>query len=251
MNQLSKEQIQVFEQEGFVMVRGFYNSQEMAQISHWVDEVQAYPDTPGKYQRYYEDSLTAPSHQLLNRMENFSPYHEGFAQLFHKSKLEETISELFGEPAVLFKEKINFKPPGADGFKPHQDHQAGWWEYNSLCITALICIDEANKENGCLEIVPGKHKSGMFKEWAPLSETEMEEMEFISCPTQPGDMILFDSFTPHGSQPNFTDKQRRLLFVTYNRLSEGDSREQYYKDKRKSYPQNCEREEGRDYVFRV
>lgn len=251
MNQLSKEQIQVFEQEGFVMVREFYNNQEMAQISYWVDEVQAYPDAPGKYQRYYEDSLTAPGHQLLNRMENFSPYHEGFAQLFHKSKLEETISELFGEPAVLFKEKINFKPPGADGFKPHQDHQAGWWEYNSLCITALICIDEANKENGCLEIVPGKHKSGMFKEWAPLSEKEMEEMEFISCPTQPGDMILFDSFTPHGSQPNFTDKQRRLLFVTYNRLSEGDSRERYYQDKRKNYPQNCEREEGRAYVFRV
>lgn len=251
MNQLSKEQIQVFEQEGFVMVREFYNNQEMAQISYWVDEVQAYPDAPGKYQRYYEDSLTAPGHQLLNRMENFSPYHEGFAQLFHKSKLEETISELFGEPAVLFKEKINFKPPGADGFKSHQDHQAGWWEYNSLCITALICIDEANKENGCLEIVPGKHKSGMFKEWAPLSEKEMEEMEFISCPTQPGDMILFDSFTPHGSQPNFTDKQRRLLFVTYNRLSEGDSRERYYQDKRKNYPQNCEREEGRAYVFRV
>src|SRR5699024_10188700 len=111
-----------------------YNGQEMVQINHWVDEVQAYPDAPGKYQRYYEDSLLAPGYPLLNRMENFSPYHEGFAQLFHKSKLEEAVSELFGEPAVLFKEKINFKLPGADGFKPHQDHQAGWWEYNSLCI---------------------------------------------------------------------------------------------------------------------
>jgi ectoine hydroxylase-related dioxygenase (phytanoyl-CoA dioxygenase family) len=184
-------------------------------------------------------------------MENFSPYHEGFAQLFHNSKLEGAISELFGEPAVLFKEKINFKLPGGDGFKPHQDHQAGWWEYNTLCITALICIDEANEENGCLEIAPGKHKGGMFKEWTPLSEAEMNEMKFISCPTQPGDMILFDSFTPHGSKPNLTDRQRRLLFVTYNRLSEGDSREQYYKDKRKSYPQDCEREKGKDYVFRV
>jgi ectoine hydroxylase-related dioxygenase (phytanoyl-CoA dioxygenase family) len=251
MNHLTKEQIQAFERDGLVMVRGFYEDQEVAQISRWVDEIQAYPDAPNKYQRYYEDSLIAPGNRLLNRMENFSPYHEGFAQLFHESKLEGAISDLFGEPAVLFKEKINFKLPGGDGFKPHQDHQAGWWEYNTLCITALICIDEANEENGCLEIAPGKHKSGMFKEWAPLSEAEMEEMEFISCPTQPGDMILFDSFTPHGSKPNFTDKQRRLLFVTYNRLSEGDSREQYYKDKRKSYPQDCEREEGKDYVFRV
>ncbi|WP_240761601.1 phytanoyl-CoA dioxygenase family protein [Nitrosococcus wardiae] len=114
-----------------------------------------------------------------------------------------------------------------------------------------LCRTDVNKENGCLEIAPGKHKSGMFKEWAPLSEEEMKEMVFISCPTQPGDMVLFDSFTPHGSQPNLTDKQRRLLFITYNRLSEGDTREQYYEDKRKSYPQDCEREEGKEYVFRV
>ena len=35
------------------------------------------------------------------------------------------VGELFGEPAVLFKEKINFKMPGGAGFKAHQDQQAG------------------------------------------------------------------------------------------------------------------------------
>jgi len=30
---------------------------------------------------------------------------------------------------VLFKEKVNFKMPGGDGFKPHQDSQAGWDRY--------------------------------------------------------------------------------------------------------------------------
>jgi 2-aminoethylphosphonate dioxygenase len=251
MNYFTAEQLQAFERNGFVIVRGFYDDTEMAQISRWVDEVQAYSDAPGKYQRYYETSLQKAGQRLLNRMENFSPYHAGFAQLFKGSKLEDAVSELFGEAAVLFKEKINFKFPGGDGFKPHQDHQAGWSEYNTLCITALLCIDEATVENGCLEIAPGRHKEGMFKEWTPLSEEEMQAIEFISCPTQPGDMIFFDSFTPHGSKANFTDKPRRLLFVTYNRLSEGDTRERYYEDKRKNYPQDCEREQGKAYVFRV
>ncbi len=245
------EQAHAFAHDGFVIARKFYNDQEMVQISQWVDELQRYPDAPGKYQRYYELSLTEANRRLLNRIENFSPYHEGFFQLFNKSRLEQAITELFGEPAVLFKEKINFKFPGGDGFKPHQDHQAGWWKYNTLCITALLCIDEANPENGCLEIVPGKHKAGMFKEWTPLSEEEIEAMRFISCPTEPGDMIFFDSFTPHGSKPNFTNKPRRLMLVTYNRLSEGDSRIRYYEDKRKSYPQDCEREDGKEYIFRV
>jgi len=42
-----------------------------------------------------------------------------------------------------------------------------------------------------------------------------------------------------------------VLYVTYNRLSEGDHRRQYYIDKRKSFPPDCEREPGKEYVFRV
>ena len=31
------------------------------------------------------------------------------------------VSQLFGEEAVLYKEKINFKLPSGEEFKPHQD----------------------------------------------------------------------------------------------------------------------------------
>ena len=54
MQILSEEQTKIFERDGFLMVRDFYNRNEMKQITGWVDEVQAYPDAPGKYQRYYE-----------------------------------------------------------------------------------------------------------------------------------------------------------------------------------------------------
>lgn len=50
---------------------------------------------------------------------------------------------------------------------------------------------------------------------------------------------------------NTTDSQRRVLYVTYNRRSEDDRREQYDADKRASYPPDCERQPGREYVFRV
>ena len=62
---------------------------------------------------------------------------------------------------------------------------------------------------------------------------------------------FFDSYTPHRSGPNLTDKPRRVLYVTYNRLSEGEHRATYYADKRRSYPPDCEREPGKTYVFRV
>jgi ectoine hydroxylase-related dioxygenase (phytanoyl-CoA dioxygenase family) len=87
--------------------------------------------------------------------------------------------------------------------------------------------------------------------WRPLDEDEMERIEFIACPAQPGDVVFFDAFTPHRSEPNMTASPRRVLYVTYNRLSEGDHRQRYYADKRKNYPPDCEREPGKKYEFRV
>ena len=161
------------------------------------------------------------------------------------------MGRLLGEDAVLFKEKINFKLPGGDGFKPHQDSQAGWEIYASYFINVLVCIDEATEENGCIQVAAGHHRGGIFRAWEPLSEDDMEGMEFVSCPTRPGDLVFFDSYTPHCSRPNLSGNSRRIYYVTYNRASEGDHLERYYADKRKSYPPDIEREAGRDYVYRV
>ena len=74
---------------------------------------------------------------------------------------------------------------------------------------------------------------------------------FTPYPTAPGDVVFFDSYVPHQSGPNLSPEARRVLYVTYNRLSEGDHRARYYADKRKSYPPDCEREPGTQYVYRV
>lgn len=162
------------------------------------------------------------------------------------------VSGLFGEPAVLFKEKINFKMPGGNGFTPHQDAQAGWNDYANLFITVLIGIDESTVENGCLELAAGHNQSGLIGElWKPLTEENMKGMEFISVPTKPGDAVFFDSYAPHRSGPNLTENPRRVLYLTYNRRSEGDHRLQYYADKRRSYPPDIEREPDQKYVFKV
>ena len=76
-------------------------------------------------------------------------------------------------------------------------------------------------------------------------------MEFVPCPTQPGDIVYFDCYVPHASEPNMTDRTRRLYFATYNRLSDGDHLSQYFADKHANYPPDIEREAGKEYVYRV
>ena len=95
----------------------------------------------------------------------------------------------------------------------------------------------------------GYHDKGLIGEqWKPLEE---DALDYESIPTSPGDAVFFDSFAPHRSGPNLTNKQRRVLYVTYNAAAEGNHRRQYYDDKRLSYPPDIEREAGKEYIFRV
>ena len=182
-------------------------------------------------------------------MEDIEPFHQGFSTLFINGEIQKITSQLFNEEAILFKDKINFKMPGGDGFKAHQDVQAGWDRYSKLHITALVSIDTSTIKNGCLEIACGNHNKGLIGEqWVPLKE---DGLDYVSIPTNPGDAIFFNSYAPHRSGPNMTNKRRRVLYVTYNAASEGDHRREYYADKRLSYPPDIEREPNKKYVFRV
>ena len=152
---------------------------------------------------YFEPSLLRPAERVLQRIENFCPFHPGFAALCDGDKLRGFASPLFGEPAVLFKDKINFKLPGGDGFKPHQDQQAGWSVYADLFITAMVSIDPTTAENGCLELCrrPAHPRASLGGEWTPLTADDMRAPDARPVPTQAGDVVFFDSYTPHASAP--------------------------------------------------
>jgi hypothetical protein len=244
--------IAAFNRDGFTIVPGLFDTEEIRQISAWVDELQSQPETPGRQMMYFEPSALHPVQRLLQRIENFCPYHAGFAALCDGPKLLAPVSELFGDPAVLFKDKINFKLPGGGGFKPHQDQQAGWSAYADLFITAMVSIDATTEENGCLELCAGHHTRGLLgDEWTPLTDGDIRRLGGRPVPTRAGDAVFFDSYTPHASGPNLSAERRRVLYITYNRRSAGDHRLRYYADKRKSFPPDIEREPGRTYTFRV
>ncbi|MCB2101081.1 MAG: phytanoyl-CoA dioxygenase family protein [Rhodobacterales bacterium] len=246
---VTDQQIADFKDTGYLVLRGAYTPQEVALFDTWTNEVVATPETPDGYWVYHETSLKGDGRDLICRIEKLSPFHAGFQQL--QDSLRRTVGALMGEEAVLFKEKINFKMPGGDGFKPHQDSQAGWDAYADFFVSALVCIDEATIENGCLQMVAGHHQKGLYQSWEPLSEDDMAGMDFRPCPTQPGDVVFFDCYAPHASDPNMTDATRRIYFATYNKASEGDHMAAYYADKFKSYPPDICRQAGKEYVFRV
>jgi 2-aminoethylphosphonate dioxygenase len=250
--ELGASELEHYELKGWVAVPGFFDAAQTAQLMRFADEVCELPEVAGKQMLYREPSLLDSQARVFQRVENFCSYHVGFDKLIRGSRLESAVEQLLGRPAVLFKEKINFKMSGGAGFEPHQDQQAGWSRYAPLFVTALISIDPATRENGCLEIANCPRQSRLIgREWEPLTASETAGFELMPVPTGPGDVVFFDSFVPHASGPNLTPHERRVLYVTYNRASDGDHRVSYYADKRASFPPDIERAPGVAYRFRV
>jgi len=254
LTKFTPEQVEKFHKDGFIIVRAdeIWTPEEVKALSSWTDEIVSWPEVPGKYMSYFSKSVKDGS-RIFHRVENFFPYHDGYDSTFNNEWFLSLVGQLFGEPAVLYKEKINFKYPGGEEFKPHQDHAAGWWQYgHTLHISALVSIDDATKNNGCLEIVAGKHKEGLFGEkYKEIPDDVVKSMDWIVAETRPGDIVFFDSYVPHKSEANLSETPRRVLYATYNRKSEGDYRQKYYDDKRKSYPPDIERETGKDYTYKI
>lgn len=249
---LGAEDVAAFARTGYLILRSVFDAAAMADVARWTDELAGAPEEPGRHWVYREPSKRDPAARIVQRIENFCPYHAAYDRFVRQGRLVEMVSAVLGEPAVLFKEKINFKLAGGAGFKAHQDQQAGWTRYAPLFVTALVSIDAATRANGCLEIASRWRPQGMIgEEWKPLTDAEVAGLGLTPVETAPGDVILFDSFVPHASADNLTDRPRRVLYLTYNRASDGDHRAAYYRDKHASFPPDIDRVAGRDYVFRV
>ncbi len=248
----TEDQLESFHRDGFVIVRGLLAPEEARLIAGWVDELAAFAEVPGKSMFYYEASVLDADERVLSRIEYFADFHERLGRLMSGPELLGRSAELFGADAVLFKEKVNFKLPGGQGFEPHQDAQAGWRDYGDLHITIMITVDRASEENGCLEIAAGHHRRGLIGDlWKPMTERQLDGIDFVKLPTEPGDAVFFDSFAPHRSAPNRSDQRRRILYVTYAKAADGDHRERYFADKRRNYPPDIEREPGKSYEYEV
>ncbi len=242
---LTDEQLATWERDGFLHLPGFFADRDLAA---WTEELAAWPETAGQWMKYFESPEDDPAGRLLCRVENFLGHHEGWRGVIEDEALLAVLGQLFGEPAALFKEKVNFKLPGGNGFLAHQDAPA-FQAFGPVHVTAMVSVDATTEENGCLEMAVGRHAEGLLEmtEAQVLSEQAIAALEWTPLPTEPGDLVLFGSLIPHRSGPNRSAAPRRAAYVTYNPASHGSRRDDYYRNKREVFPPEIERVPGRDY----
>lgn len=245
---LAPEERTFWDSHHYLVRESAWREEALARLVRWTEELASWPETPGRWMKYFE-STDADARQLC-RVENFLHDHEGLRGIIEGEDTLALLGALMGEQAVLFKEKVNYKLPGGAGFLAHQDAPAFTSFDQRFHITMLITIDPMTVANGCLEISEAVPVYEIMPQEADgtIARAEEERRRWEPLELPAGSVVFFDSYIPHRSQPNFSDTPRRALYITYNRASEGERREDYFAQKRAVFPPECEREEGVDYA---
>ena len=142
----------------------------------------------------------------------------------------EVASALIGSSAVLYKEKINYKFAGGAGYSPHQDAPA--YPFIDAHVSCMVAIDDSTLANGCLEVVSGHHHELLMTDQSGCVHPDLvESFSWDPVEVRAGQTLWFHSLTPHRSGANNSESPRRALYPTYNALTEGDLRDDYYSHK--------------------
>lgn len=100
----------------------------------------------------------------------------------------------------------------------------------------MVPLDPATIASGCLHVAPGFAAGRLPTDARGRIEASVAAtLAWRAVELVPGDLLLFDSYTPHHSDTNTTDRARRALYLTYNAASRGDHRDRYYADKRAEF----------------
>ena len=222
-----------YEDDGVVVARGLFPAETVAGLA--ADAARLLErhdliDVNNTRCRWQNDAVTGEC-----RFDCFDPVidlSETCAGVARDPRLMALIADAYGEPGCLFKDKLIFKSPGTLGYKLHQDYIA-WPSFPTSFMTAIVAIDPADAACGATEVFPGYHTQGCLTpadgKYRHLPEDAVDPARGVVLALQPGDVALFSGYTPHRSAANASTRWRRLLYLSFNRSSDGgDRRDAHY-----------------------
>lgn len=156
----------------------------------------------------------------VRKLGNFEDHEPRLKALSQHPKLLGVIHQLLHDRnPEMFQDMALLKPPRIGREKPwHQDHAYFDYPLDTPVVGVWIALDEANIENGCMQILPGRHTGPIIhfkrRDWQ-ICDKEIMGTKSVAAPLPPGGALLFDGKLPHGTPHNTSANRRRALQFHY------------------------------------
>jgi hypothetical protein len=153
-----------------------------------------------------------------------------FGMVSASPRIVNSMRALLREDVYHWHSKVMLKYPEGGAWEWHQDY--GYW-YRDGCpyprlASAMITIDEAMKQNGCLKVMVGSHlmgrldhanignQHGVEPKRAEALESRLP-VHFVEA--KPGSVLFFHCNLLHASEPNLSKLPRLAYICCYNAFS--------------------------------
>jgi ectoine hydroxylase-related dioxygenase (phytanoyl-CoA dioxygenase family) len=223
---LNQTEVEQFHRDGYVIRKQFFTKEEIDKL----------------YRIAIGDQVIRENALDLNDQTGkktkltlwFQPGDDIYSLMIRSDRMVNSVKKLLDSdsPVCHFHTKLMQKEPKVGGaWEWHQDY--GYWYKNQFLfpdqlVSVMIALTEANKANGCLQVIKGSHKLGRVNHGFSgeqvgadmvMVDHALQILEHVYVELEPGDALFFHSNILHRSEANTSDKPRWSIISCYNSLS--------------------------------
>ncbi len=233
---LTKEQIESFDKDGFLIVRDFANHTECEAIldiakihlKYKIEPIETESGYHDKSKKYRSDvldynSIRDTKEATVRRLRQVYSRDIIFKNWMENIEIRPALEQLLNDQVVITTAHHNSimtkMPYYGTETRWHQDRRYWHFSDNNL-LSVWLALGEENSDNGVLEFIPGSHKMSFDMEQFDEKEYFREDYskniplieKKVSTTLQKGDIVFFHSLLLHRANANRTDKPK-ISFV--------------------------------------
>ncbi len=229
-NEISKEQINSFQENGYLVVKEFLNAEELetwrSAVTKALEERNGLK-IPGKVGNIDEgDGINEDSDyytKVFDQSINLWQTSEKMKEIMLDERIGKMVSELSGSDGVrIWHDQALIKRPWANATSWHLD--TPYWSFSDRrALSIWVALDDVTLENGCLFFIPGTNKLTSFEN-PPIGKNMDAIFDFYpnfktfksqSVVIKAGSCSLHNGLTVHGAHANMTPGFRRAMTCAY------------------------------------
>lgn len=222
---LSKEQLQFFEEYGYLSDVKFLNEEQVEVLKSQLEDIMN-PDHPLHYLFYeFHSNESADKDSVLFHALGAWRITNGFHDVLWNPAFVMAASQLLGNRAVRFwHDQLFCKPAHHGGVVAwHQDYS--YWTRTGPIqhLTCWIALDDSTIENGCLYYIPKSHNWGLLDKpelagdmngvMDYLNEEQKKAFNPVPIEIRAGYGTFHHPLLMHGSYENKSSRSRRAFVL--------------------------------------